>query len=392
MLVSRLLDGVFGSVNVRVSSDDTESIINLLHRNRITFSERRMEGGGFCFSVRLSKAKKVQSLLDKSAVKVYSIRGEGLPFLAARYKMRTGAVIGALLVCFLIWLSGNYVWQITFSGNDNIPDYVIEQQLSEVGFSVGTYIPEVDFYSLCNRFIQSTEDYSFISVNMDGTTARVEVRERSVRRNPDEYEASNLVAKYSGQIDSMTVYSGKSVVGREDVVKEGELLVSGIVEKAVGFDIVKSKGSVYAYVTRRLEVEVPYEKTVREYTGEKSVSTEIAFFGRLLSLKKHKSVFCSYSENVDRERVVLFDRIKLPFVITTKTRLEYVDKVVALTKEEAKAEAERDMARLLVEELRDSEILEKKTEEEYTDTSYKLKCEVYCLTDIAYEKEILLNK
>lgn len=391
MLVSSFLDILFGSMNTEVENKDREGCINLLHRNKITFVEKGSDKDRFCFSVRLSKAKKVKSLLDKSGIKVYSIRGEGLPFLAARYKMRLGILTGVILFVFLVWLSGNYVWQITFSGNDNIPDHIIEEQLAEVGFSVGTYIPSVDFYSLCNRFIRNTEGYSFISVNMEGTTARVEVRERSVRDESETYRASNLVAKYGGIIDSMTVYSGKNVVGREDVVKEGDLLVSGIVEKAVGFDIVRARGSVYAYVTRSFEVEVPYQRTVREYTGEKSSVRQIVFFGRAFSFGDHK-VFEGYTENVDRERAVIFDRIRLPFLINTVTRSEYTDKQITLSESEAKAEAELDMARLLAEELCDSEVLEKKTEEEYTESSYKLRCELYCLTDIAYEKEIILNK
>ena len=120
--------------------------------------------------------------------------------------------------------------------------------------------------------------------------------------------------------------------------------------------------------------------------------TGILFFGSTLSFGKHNKGIDQYAESVDRERVVLFDRIKLPLIVNKETRSEYREVTVTLTEAEARAEAESDMARLISEELGQSEILEKKTEEEYTDVSYKLKCRLYCLTDIAYEKEIILNK
>ena len=54
-------------------------------------------------------------------------------------------------------------------------------------------------------------------------------------------------------------------------------------------------------------------------------------------------------------------------------------------------EAEKEMSRILLDELYDSEVLERRTSFEVTDNSFKLSCEVFCLTDIALEKEIKTN-
>ena len=59
---------------------------------------------------------------------------------------------------------------------------------------------------------------------------------------------------------------------------------------------------------------------------------------------------------------------------------------------EAKKQAEYQMSLAMLEGLSDSEILERKTKELIGEDSYKLTCEVYCLTDIAQEKEIILEK
>ncbi|MBQ4117287.1 MAG: sporulation protein YqfD [Clostridia bacterium] len=387
------LDYVFGIVKIELDITHTEKCINLLHRNGILAKKIKRDDEKISFSVRLSKYKKVRSLLDKSGIKVYSIRGEGLPFFLMRYKKRYGVIVGALIFGCMLAISKNYVWQITFSGNEDIPDSVVENQLLDVGFGVGTYIPKVDYYSLCNSFLQRSEDFSFISVNMEGTTAKVELRERKKRNEEEGYFASNLVAKYSGQIESMTVYSGKSVVEKESVVKEGDLLVSGFFEKTYGFDMVRSTGSVYAYVTREFEVNVPYEKTVKKYTDNRQNKSVITFFGKEIKLFSNiKNSFEKYDEVVDRERLVLFDKVRLPFVVTKTSRLEYTEETIVLDENEARKEAEKQLSRILSEELENADVLERTVEETVTDEGYKLSCKVYCITDIALEKEIKTEK
>ncbi|MBR5322725.1 MAG: sporulation protein YqfD [Clostridia bacterium] len=388
-----LLDFVFGRVNFECNESDTESCINELHRNGILAKKMKRENEKFSFFIRLSKYKKVRSLLDKSGIKVYSIRGEGLPFFLMRYKKRYGVIVGALVFCVLLYTSKNYVWQITFSGNENISDSAVEKELLDIGFGVGTYIPSVDYYDLCNSFLQRSEDFSFISVNMEGTTAKVELRERKKRNEDKGYFASNLVAKYSGQIESMTVYSGKTVVEKESVVKEGDLLVSGFYEKAYGFDIIRSTGCVYAYVTREFEVYVPFEKTVKTYTNNRQTKSVVSFFGRDIDIYSDiKNNFEKYDEVIDRERLVLFDRVRLPLVLTKTSRLEYTEETIKLDEDGARKEAELQLSKILTEELKDSEVLERSVEETVTDKGYKLKCKVYCITDIALEKEIQTEK
>ncbi len=389
----KLLDYIFGTCQFCVKKQNAERALNLLHKNMIYVKKMpKSDGEYFSFVLALSKADKVGCLLDKSGIKVYSIKRKGLPSLVLKYRKRYGLFIGALIFCFILWFSKFIVWEIDFSGNENISDSVVEKQLSEVGFGVGSYIPSIDFYTLGNEFIMASDDFSFISVNMDGTKAHVELRERKKKQEKIEYKASNIVAKYSGVIENMTVYSGQTVVEKESVVKEGDLLVSGFLEKQNGFDIVRSTGSVYAYVTRDFVSEIPFEKTVKEYNDTTQKRIELQFFGK--SFKIYSNIDGSiknYDETVDRERVVLFDRIKLPLVLTTTIHREYETKTVTIDEQTARKYAEKEMTEILLNELSDSEVLERKTREEITDEKYSLYCSVYCLADIAEEKEIALN-
>ena len=387
------LDYIFGTANISVGKEDAEKVLNLLHANMF-FSKKtpNKKGEYFSFEISLFKLGKVLDLLDKFGVKVYIIKRKGLPHLLCRYKKRYGIFVGILLFCSILWLSEYVVWEIDFSGNENISDIDVEQQLMEVGFGVGSYIPNIDFYALCNEFLIYTDDFSFISINMEGTKAHVELRERKKRDETVEYEASNLVAKYSGVVESMTVYSGQTVIEKESVVKEGDLLVSGFLEKEFGFDIVRSSGSVYAYVTREFVVDIPFENDVKVYKDKSQYKTDINFFGRNFNIYSNiDDTISEYDTVVDRERVVLFDRVKLPLICTKTSLHEYELQTVKIDEQDARKQAELQMSKLLANELSDCEVLERKTTEEITDEKYKLVCSIYCLADIAQEKEIILK-
>lgn len=389
----RLLDYIFGSCVLTVNKNDKEKVINLLHKNMIYIKNLDSKSEDeFSFETALKMAGKVGCLLDKSGIKVYSIRRKGLPSFFVKYKKRYGLFIGGLLFCSILWFSKYIVWEIDFSGNENISDSIVEKQLSDVGFGVGSFIPNIDFYTLGNEFLMQSEDFSFISVNMEGTKAHVELRERKKKQEKTTFDASNIVAKYSGVIESMTVYSGQTVVEKEAVVKEGDLLVSGFLEKQSGFEIVRSTGCVYAYVTREFTVDVPFEKTVKVYKDNIQSKTKVSFFGKEFQFSSNiDGSIDNYDETVDRERLVLFDRIKLPIIFTKTIHREYEEKTVMLDEDSARKQAEQEMTQLLMKELADSEVLERKTTEQITEKGYKLVCSIYCLADIAEEKEILLK-
>ncbi len=388
--MSYLLDWIFGTSTFKVSGEYAVDVINLLGKDGIFHQKmKKTNKGDLVFQIRQRDCAKVKCLLDKSCIKDYSIRSRGLPFWLKKYKKRYGIPVGVFIFVAVLFVSKLFVWEISISGNDNITAESVEEQLSNAGFGVGTFIPSVDFYTLCNNFMQKTEDFSFVSVNMEGTTAVVEVRERKKIPPEEEIKASNLVAKYDGQIESMTIYNGKTVVEKGTVVKKGELLVSGFLEKKYGFDIVRSSGSVYAYVSRVLTVDIPFCTEKKVYTGLEKKNVELQFFGKSFSFYSSKQQdMDEYDIITDRERLVLFDAVSLPIIQKTTVQKEYIYETVYVDEESAKKEAERQMEALIQNELSDAEVLEIKTDSELDDDSYKLTCRVYCLADIAFEKEI----
>ena len=98
--MTKLLDFLFGTALITFEKCDRERAINLLHTNMIYIKELKIdEGDFFTLCIARNTLAKVERLLDKSGIKVYSIKRRGLPFIINKYKKRYGVFIGAIVFC-----------------------------------------------------------------------------------------------------------------------------------------------------------------------------------------------------------------------------------------------------------------------------------------------------
>ena len=102
---------------------------------------------------------------------------------------------------FTMWLSTQFIWNIEiYSSGETDKDKVIEN-LSSLGCKVGAYIPGIDFYSLCTKYLLIADDTAWVSVNMLGTTAEVRLLPRMTKEGQDDISGpANVISKYDGVV------------------------------------------------------------------------------------------------------------------------------------------------------------------------------------------------
>ena len=147
---------------------------------------------------------------------------------------------------FLLVFSSLFVWDITVSGNETIPESVILDAMEENGLRLGAFIPSLDTERIEGVVILEVDGISFISVNLRGTVANVELRERADNTEIVDIESpSNLVASRDGQISALEITGGVSKVKLGEIVKKGDLLASGVIDSAaLGYRLVRARGSI----------------------------------------------------------------------------------------------------------------------------------------------------
>lgn len=393
MLFLRFFRFFEGQDILKFDADCGERALGLMNSCGIVYRcPGREEDGSVRVEISHSDRQKVVSLLDKNGIRVYIIYERGFPALVSRYRRRPGILIGSVIFMFTMWLSTQFIWNIEiYSSGETDKDKVIEN-LSSLGCKVGAYIPGIDFYSLCTKYLLIADDTAWVSVNMLGTTAEVRLLPRMTKEGQDDISGpANVISKYDGVVEYVNTFDGDSVVTDGDSVVKGQLLISGVVEDKNDLSnrFVKADGIVMAKTYHELTVSVPLEYTERVYSGQPEQLCDIGIFAVKIRLKRPSLDQTKlYEEDYEEDRIVLPGNIILPVTKYVTSYHPYIDETRQRTSSEAALIADAEMAVKISDELADAEIISRETEVSVvTDDDgcqfYNLCCRIRCVENIA---------
>ena len=243
------------------------------------------EDGSICFCCTTLSARRFLGICQKKGIDAKIISTKGLPRLLKQFGARVGLIIGAFFAVALMVLSGLFVWDVQVSGNETLTEGEVIAELRACGFGVGSYLPALRVREVENRVLMASERIGWLSINMEGTVARVQVIEHVSGEAAGGGDAAtskrpaNLVATRDGQIEYLELYRGNVVVSVGQAVKAGELLVSGLYDSKTGsFRYTRAAGNVMARTERTVTVEIPisYEEKVLEEAVLQEI--EVHFF------------------------------------------------------------------------------------------------------------------
>ena len=392
--MSSLLHFLTGSRTLRMDASAAGEVMNLCQRYGLVYWNFRFCGEQICLDTSIRTAKKLLPICRARNISIVAERGRGLPALAVRYRHRLGIFVGALLFGAILFWSGRVLWGIEINGNRALSDEAVIEELRACGLTLGCPLSELDTEVLENRVLIASDEISWISVNLIGTVAHVELRE--VEERPLEestMNAANLVASKSGRIEMLEEVRGQVMVKPGDLVSAGELLVSGLSERADGSIRYRvAEGRVYARTEVDFLVEIPLTETqnccVEKKTTQKSLiffENEIKFFTNSRNLPDT----CDTIEVVDTVSYFsLWDGRKLPFGIRTVEACRYEPCEVTRTTDEAMAMAYERLSERIVREVPEGMLVRKQTSAEPREDAFALRCRAEFIENVALTKEI----
>ncbi len=395
MIPKKLLNSFLGYCKIECEAGDSERVLNLFMKNSIINWKFRKQEDKTVFFILESDIVRFFALCEVEKIKCEVIKTAGfLPYLR-KYKKRLGIPIGFAIFFIILWVSGLFIWEINISGNSAVKEEEIIERLSLHGCKVGTYIPSIDYDSIYNRLLMQSDDLSWISINMRGTVANVEVRETEKGGNIGQTgDGANLTAAQDGQIEQFEIYAGAPAVNVGDSVRAGDLLVSGIIEsKNFGHRYVYAKGKVYARVTKEIVVKIPLKQTQKSYTGKEIRDTTVKIFGKTINISSNSgNIEGKYDKIEKREQLGFFCVVSVPVYIETVVYREYEFAECRITEIEAVRQAYNQLKVQTASELKDADLLKRSIDARFEDDSYFIYCSLYCIEDIAQTTEFELSE
>jgi similar to stage IV sporulation protein len=151
-----------------------------------------------------------------------------------------------------------FLFDVRVEGNEQIGEDELHALLDEVGLSRGAFLPGIEEGEVAIALRQRDGRIAYAAVNLRGNVARVQIRERVTP--PQRVTApANLVAKCDGVVTMPIVFAGEVLVREGEIVRAGQLLVSGILDSEKhGYRVTRAAGEVLARTTHTYTVRVPF--------------------------------------------------------------------------------------------------------------------------------------
>ena len=379
-----------GGVKIFADYDNAASILNLCMYYCIPYTRFTPTAEGVEMVIRYSSFKKFKKEADARGIAFTVLNRWGLPALVDRYKLRIGAFVGILIAAVLVIASQSVIWDIDVVGNETITTSQIRQLLREEGFFVGCYIPDANTDKIETRILLKSDVISWMSINIKGTVAEVQVRE-NVKPQEDDApkKPANLVASKEGIIEEVRVFRGTITVSPGQPVGKGALLVSGIYQgERVGVMYTRASGQVFARTKSEYYIEIPFQYEGKHYTGEEYYDNYLIFFDYLINISKNSGKDGALYDKIDIvENFCLPGGVETPFGIKTVKYAAYETVTLTRTAEEAEELAYFELSRRLGEDATDGIIVSKTITPILKEDSFAILCKIEIIEDIAAVSE-----
>lgn len=302
-----------GYVLIGVKGFSVERFVNLATYNGIYLWDIKRNGDGVILKVSVKGFKMLKKYARKTGCRIKILNKLGLPFKIYRYKKRKIFAGGLIFFVFSLYLLSSFIWLINIEGNDRINSEDLLRFCQQQNFKIGSFKPKINFKLLEKKLLNSFSDISWINIKVNGTRAIIQLKETIPKQKiVDRNTPCNIIAKKDGLILNATVSSGTPKIKQKDVVKKGDILVSGevIIENnnlessEPVTEYVHAKAKVKAKTYYQINFKIPYEYIEKRYTGKTQKSYTIDVFNKKLS-------FFSGTKYINYDRISTEKQLKL---------------------------------------------------------------------------------
>ncbi|SFL81356.1 similar to stage IV sporulation protein [Gracilibacillus orientalis] len=345
--------------------------------------------------IKLADLPKLRVVKRKTIHKVYFKGRNGLPFFLHHLTYQKPLLIGFFIAIAVIFFMSNIVWRIDVSGLDEEIETKVIHQLEDYGLEEGSFQWNIASpATIQKQLLTDVPELLWIGVKRNGSAFHLEGVEKTIVEKEEEEEAGHLVATKEGVIEDLFVSRGQPLVSANDVVYQGDILVSGYLKESEEDDDerkpVAAEGEVIAKVWYKSEVTVPLDNQYLVLTGEMEQKHYLHISKYLIPIWNFEKPEYKHHQVDVEEKNFYFLKWKLPISYVKQSIYDAELKEEKVSKEKAKNIALEQGKRELMREIpHDAEITDEKVLHESVESG-KVKLTLYytVLENIAKKQPI----
>lgn len=389
-MLLRLIRFFRGFVTFKIIGRFPERFINLSLKNGIGIFDAEPKNGAIFASMVISDYRLIRPIARRSGVRLKIVKRHGLPFLTYRFRHRWGIAVGLALFIVISLVMQNFVWTVELNGVKTLSETALLNSLEEAGFSVGKFKGSLDLHKIERELQLKHDKIGWMSINLMGTHAEVEIKEKAIVPE-SEYSSdySNIMASADGVILSTNIRRGTAEVSVGSAVSEGQLLVSGMYENALGeLHFVDADAEITASTSYSFTATC--DEVVDFYTPEAQTersSVSLLWFDFPVSFTPEKAPFSTYTES---RQVHLYSN-PIPVTLHTEHIYSYSPMQKKVTEQEAQSILETELSLYKLFNLKNTMSIVEDKRLTKTEGGYTLQTNLTCTEDIAKKENLVVN-
>ena len=320
-----------GYVIIELTSTTVERFLNMATFKQIEIWDIENIKGKTTAKISIKNYRKLKDIARKTNCKYKIVNKVGTPFFFFKYRRRKILFFGIPIILGLLYFLTSFIWAIDIIGYENIQhDHIIEA-LESQNLTLGTFTRNINKHNIEEYLLNTFENMSFVNIDINGTRAVVTISENIPEAIIiDRTTPIQLVANASGIIYRIELSAGEALVIPGDIVKIGDILVTGFIQPDPltnpGFyTYVHSAGSIYAYVYYSLEFTVPRIVIESIPTGRIRRIYTVNVINNYINFPNFFPNFEKYDIITNRTILNFGENYPLPFILIVEAQQEYIE-------------------------------------------------------------------
>jgi len=338
-----------GHVRVKVTGFSLERFLNMAAFHGIYLWDVVRTPEGVELNVTIKGFKMLKSYAKKTKCRTRIIQKNGLPFLLFRYRRRKLLMGGIIFFLLGLFVLSSFVWRIELEGNETLSHETLMVFLEEQGLRVGVPKLRLNDRNLQQSILNNFSQVSWADVHTRGTRTVVRVAEALPPQEVlDRQTPAHVMAANDGLITHVIAWSGAPMEKAGDVVRNGQMLVSGILELVpdtpdTPLVYVHAHAEVWARRYHPIEFTVPFVYFEKVFTGQTTANRTLQLLflqNRRITLPSGGNTFASYDKITTYHQPGVSGNYPMPIILVTTHYSEFIPTQRTRTVEEAKALAD----------------------------------------------------
>lgn len=325
-----MISYIRGYYVVTIEGINTEKFLNTLIRNKLNvYDVKRISNTKIELKVDRKSMRTFKNIYRGSKFEVKIKQKTGLPFLARRIYRYKGMWMCAIISLFLLMSTSLFVTDVYIQAPEGIDKVMVRKELEKAGVKPGVYKKSIDRKEIRDKIMGEFNDIAYVSINVKGTNIFVTVTKKDESlEEKKETNYCNIIAKKNGIIEKVIPRSGKQVANVGDIVRKGDVLVSG--------SNTKSLPEVWATTFYESKQSTNYIEKLKTRTGNKKTVYTLSFYDKKYTIRRNID-FKNY-EIENKEHELTIGDYTFPLKIKSSNFHEVNVKEVEKNKDEVKEE------------------------------------------------------